>query len=119
MTSNTKAIVVISPNNPTGALYPVVAPTIIEVARQHQLIILANEIYDKALYDGSVHTSIASLADDVLCLTFNGLSKNWYLGYAGRGIDHAVLYHNLDDALSAARQARMLILGEFPRVVCS
>ena len=78
VTSNTKAIVVINPNNPTGALYPEsVLKQIIEVARQHQLIILADEIYDKTLYDGNVHTSIASLADDVLCLTFNGLSKNY------------------------------------------
>ena len=78
VTSNTKAIVVINPNNPTGALYPEsVLRQIIEVARQHQLIILADEIYDKTLYDGNVHTSIASLADDVLCLTFNGLSKNY------------------------------------------
>ena len=78
VTSNTKAIVVINPNNPTGALYPEsVLRDIVEVARQHQLIILADEIYDKTLFDGNVHTSIASLADDVLCLTFNGLSKNY------------------------------------------
>ncbi len=76
--SNTKAIVVINPNNPTGALYPVeVLQQIIEVARQHQLIIFADEIYDKVLYDGNTHTSLASLADDVLCITFNGLSKNY------------------------------------------
>jgi len=78
VTSNTKAIVVINPNNPTGALYPEsVLEQIVEVARQHQLIILADEIYDKTLFDGNTHTSIASLADDVLCLTFNGLSKNY------------------------------------------
>ncbi|MBS0436363.1 MAG: pyridoxal phosphate-dependent aminotransferase [Proteobacteria bacterium] len=78
VTSNTKAIVVINPNNPTGALYPEsVLKQIVEVARQHQLIILADEIYDKTLFDGNTHTSIASLADDVLCLTFNGLSKNY------------------------------------------
>jgi len=78
VTSNTKAIVVINPNNPTGALYPEsVLEQIVEVARAHQLIILADEIYDKTLFDGNVHTSIASLADDVLCLTFNGLSKNY------------------------------------------
>ena len=75
---NTKAIVVINPNNPTGALYPVeVLEQIIEVARQHQLIVFADEIYDKVLYDGNTHTSLASLADDVLCITFNGLSKNY------------------------------------------
>jgi len=78
ITPNTKAIVVINPNNPTGALYPEsVLREIVEVARQHQLLILADEIYDKTLYDGQVHTSIASLADDVLCITYNGLSKNY------------------------------------------
>ncbi len=78
ITPNTKAIVVINPNNPTGALYPeAVLQEIVEVARQHQLVILADEIYDKTLYDGETHTSIASLADDVLCLTYNGLSKNY------------------------------------------
>lgn len=78
ITPNTKAIVVINPNNPTGALYPEsVLREIVEVARQHQLIIMADEIYDKTLYDGETHTSIASLADDVLVLTFNGLSKNY------------------------------------------
>lgn len=76
--SNTKAIVVINPNNPTGALYPVeLLQQIVDVARQHQLIIFADEIYDKVLYDGATHTSLASLADDVLFITFNGLSKNY------------------------------------------
>jgi alanine-synthesizing transaminase len=69
---------VINPNNPTGALYPrEVLEQIVEVARQHQLIVFADEIYDKTLYDGNVHTSIASLADDVLFVTMNGLSKNY------------------------------------------
>ncbi|MFZ2651571.1 MAG: pyridoxal phosphate-dependent aminotransferase [Burkholderiaceae bacterium] len=78
ITPSTKAIVVINPNNPTGALYPeALLLEIVEVARRHQLIILADEIYDKTLYDGNVHTSIAALADDVVCLTFNGLSKNY------------------------------------------
>lgn len=78
ITPRTKAIVVINPNNPTGALYPEpLLREIVEIARQHQLIILADEIYDKTLYDGSVHTSIAALSDDVLTLTFNGLSKNY------------------------------------------
>ena len=68
----------INPNNPTGALYPdELLREIIEIARQHQLIIFADEIYDKVLYDGATHTSIASLADDVLFVTFNGLSKNY------------------------------------------
>jgi alanine-synthesizing transaminase len=73
ITPNTKGIVVINPNNPTGALYPVeVLQQIVEVARQHQLIVFADEIYDKTLYDGETHTSIASLADDVLFVTYNG-----------------------------------------------
>ncbi len=78
VTPNTKAIVVINPNNPTGALYPDdVLQGIVEIARTHQLIVFADEIYDKTLYDGNTHTSIASLADDVLFVTFNGLSKNY------------------------------------------
>jgi alanine-synthesizing transaminase len=78
ITSNTKAIVVINPNNPTGALYPVeILEKIIELARRHNLVILADEIYDKTVYDGNEHVSMASLADDILFLTFNGLSKNY------------------------------------------
>jgi alanine-synthesizing transaminase len=74
----TKAIVLINPNNPTGALYPAdLLEGIVEIARRHQLIVFADEIYDKTLFDGATHTSIASLADDVLFLTFNGLSKNY------------------------------------------
>jgi alanine-synthesizing transaminase len=78
ITPRTRGIVVINPNNPTGALYPSeLLLQIIELARQHQLIVFADEIYDKTLYDGHSHTSIASLADDVLFVTFNGLSKNY------------------------------------------
>ncbi len=78
ITPRTKAIVVINPNNPTGALYPdSLLLQIVEVARQHGLIVFADEIYDKTLYDGNTHTSLASLADDVLFVTFNGLSKNY------------------------------------------
>ncbi len=78
ITPATRAIVIINPNNPTGALYPVdLLKEIVEIARQHQLIIYADEIYDKVLYDGATHTSIASLAEDVLFITFNGLSKNY------------------------------------------
>ncbi|MGQ9723956.1 MAG: pyridoxal phosphate-dependent aminotransferase [Tepidimonas sp.] len=78
ITPATKGIVVINPNNPTGALYPVeVLQAIVDLARRHGLIVFADEIYDKVLYDGSEHTSIASLADDVLFITFNGLSKNY------------------------------------------
>ena len=78
ITAKTKGIVVINPNNPTGALYPPeFLEQIVEIAREHQLIVFADEIYDKTLYDGHTHTSIASLAEDVLFLTFNGLSKNY------------------------------------------
>lgn len=78
ITPNTRAIVIINPNNPTGALYPDdLLKEIVEIARQHQLIVYADEIYDKVLYDGATHTSIASMADDVLFVTFNGLSKNY------------------------------------------
>jgi len=78
ITPQTKGIVVINPNNPTGALYPDdLLRAIVELARQHNLVIFADEIYDKTLYDGVTHTSVAALADEVLVLTFNGLSKNY------------------------------------------
>jgi alanine-synthesizing transaminase len=78
ITAQTKAIVVINPNNPTGALYPdEVLLQIIGLAREHGLIIYADEIYDKVLYDGIRHTSIAALCEDLLVVTFNGLSKNY------------------------------------------
>jgi len=78
ITPNTRAIVIINPNNPTGALYSdELLREVVQIAREHELIIFADEIYDKMLYDGATHTSIASLADDVLFLTLNGLSKNY------------------------------------------
>jgi alanine-synthesizing transaminase len=78
ITTHTRAIVIINPNNPTGALYPDdLLLGILEIARQNQLIVYADEIYDKVLFDGATHTSVASLADDVLIVTFNGLSKNY------------------------------------------
>jgi alanine-synthesizing transaminase len=78
ITKRTRGIIVCNPNNPTGALYPKeLLLQIIELARQHQLVVLSDEIYDKTLYDGHTHTSMASLADDVLFVTFNGLSKNY------------------------------------------
>jgi alanine-synthesizing transaminase len=80
ITRNTKAIVVINPNNPTGAVYSrELLQQIVEVARQHNLIIYADEIYDKILYDGAVHIPLASLSTDVLTISFNGLSKNYRL----------------------------------------
>lgn len=76
ITPATKAIVIINPNNPTGAVYSkALLEEIVEIARRHNLIIFADEIYDKILYDGAVHHHIAALAPDVLTITFNGLSK--------------------------------------------
>ena len=73
----TKAIVIINPNNPTGALYPKeVLEQIVQVAREHQLIIFSDEIYDRLVMDGEKHISIASLASDLFCVTFSGLSKS-------------------------------------------
>lgn len=73
----TKAIVIINPNNPTGALYPKeVLQQIVDIAREHQLIIFSDEIYDRLVMDGEQHVSIASLAPDVFCVTFSGLSKS-------------------------------------------
>ena len=75
--ANTKAIVLINPNNPTGALYPrEVLEEIAEVARQNQLIIFSDEIYDRLVMDDEEHVSIASLAPDLFCVTFSGLSKS-------------------------------------------
>ena len=73
----TKAIVLINPNNPTGALYPrEVLQQIVDIAREHQLIIFSDEIYDRLVMDGEEHVSIASLAPDLFCVTFSGLSKS-------------------------------------------
>jgi alanine-synthesizing transaminase len=74
----TRGMVIINPNNPTGALYSeAVLHDMLALARKHGLIVFADEIYDKTLFDGHRHTSVASLAQDVLCVTFNGLSKNY------------------------------------------
>jgi alanine-synthesizing transaminase len=76
ITPRTKAVVIINPNNPTGAVYPQrTVEQILELARRHNLVVLSDEIYDKILYDGISHMSTASLAPDLICLTFNGLSK--------------------------------------------
>ena len=78
ITSSTKAIVLINPNNPTGAVYSKeVLLDILELARQHNLGVFSDEIYDKILYADALHVCTASLATDVLCLTFNGLSKSY------------------------------------------
>ncbi|ORC35421.1 aminotransferase [Marispirochaeta aestuarii] len=76
ITDRTRGIVVINPNNPTGSVYPrEILEKIVELARQHDLIVFSDEIYDKILYDDTSHTPTASLADDILMVTFNGLSK--------------------------------------------
>ena len=78
ITARTKAIVVINPNNPTGVLYSdEFLKAIVDIAREHSLVILADEVYDKVLYDGVRHTAMASLSSDVLTLTFNSLSKSY------------------------------------------
>lgn len=78
ITPRTRGIVIINPNNPTGAVYSkALLEQIVDIAREHNLIIFADEIYDKILYDDAVHICTASLAPDVLCLTFNGLSKSY------------------------------------------
>ena len=77
VSNKTKAIVVINPNNPTGALYPdEILENIIQIARENELIIFADEIYDRLVMDGGEHTAIASLAPDIFCISMNGLSKS-------------------------------------------
>ncbi|MFJ9769911.1 pyridoxal phosphate-dependent aminotransferase [Kitasatospora sp. NPDC101157] len=78
VTDRTRAIVVINPNNPTGAVYPrEVLEGIVEIARRNKLVVYADEIYDKILYDGAEHVPLATLAPDLFCVTFNGLSKSY------------------------------------------
>lgn len=77
ITDRTKAIVIINPNNPTGALYPKeILEQIVQIAREHELMIFSDEIYDRLVMDGLEHISIASLAPDLFCVTFSGLSKS-------------------------------------------
>lgn len=80
ITDKTRAMVLINPNNPTGAVYPdSLLKEMLQIARENDLIVFSDEIYDKILFDGVEHTSTASLADDLLIITFNGLSKNYRL----------------------------------------
>lgn len=80
ITDRTRAMVVINPNNPTGAVYEKdILEQLAQIARDHQLVVCADEIYDRILYDGAVHTPFATLAHDILCLSFNGLSKSYRL----------------------------------------
>lgn len=93
ITDRTKALVIINPNNPTGALYPKeVLQQIVDLAREHHLIIFSDEIYDRLVMDGKEHISIASLAPDLFCVTFSGLSKSHMI--AGFRIGWMVLSGN-------------------------
>ena len=93
ITRRTKAIVIINPNNPTGALYPkTLLEDIAELARQHQLILFSDEIYDRLILNGEEHISLASLAPDLFCVTFSGLSKSHMI--AGYRVGWMVLSGN-------------------------
>lgn len=93
ITDKTKGIVIINPNNPTGALYPrEVLQEIVDIAREHQLIIFSDEIYDRLVMDGHEHISIASMAPDCFCVTFSGLSKSHMI--AGYRIGWMILSGN-------------------------
>lgn len=107
VSSRTKAIVVINPNNPTGAVYSrALLEQIVDLAREHDLVVMADEIYDKILYDGAEHTSIASLADDVVFLTMNGLSKTYRV--AGFRSGWMTVSGAMDRAESYVEALRML-----------
>lgn len=107
ITDRTKAIVLINPNNPTGALYPEpVLQELVEIAREHQLIIFSDEIYDRLVMDGLEHTSIASLAPDLFCVTFSGLSKSHMI--AGYRIGWMILSGNKEIAKDYIEGINML-----------
>jgi alanine-synthesizing transaminase len=99
ITDRTKAMVIINPNNPTGAVYGrEVLEGMLDLARRHHLVVFSDEIYDQILYDDAVHVSTASLAPDLVCMTFNGLSKAYRL--AGFRSGWAVLSGPTEDAAS-------------------
>jgi len=107
ITDRTKAIVIINPNNPTGAVYPKeILEKIVEIARRHQLIIFSDEIYDRLLMDGYKHTSIASLAPDLFCVTFSGLSKSHMI--AGFRVGWMILSGNKEIARDYMEGLKML-----------
>ena len=107
ITDKTKAIVIINPNNPTGAVYPKeILEQIVQIAREHELIIFSDEIYDRLIMDGYKHTSIASLAPDVFCVTFSGLSKSHMI--AGFRIGWMILSGNKAIAQDYIEGIRML-----------
>ncbi len=105
--SKTKAIVIINPNNPTGALYPKeVLEQIVQIARENQLIIFSDEIYDRLVMDDGEHISIASLAPDVFCVTFSGLSKSHMI--AGFRVGWMILSGNKESARDYIEGINML-----------
>lgn len=105
--SKTKAIVIINPNNPTGALYPKeILEQIVQIARENQLIIFSDEIYDRLVMDDGEHISIASLAPDVFCVTFSGLSKSHMI--AGFRVGWMILSGNKDAAKDYIEGINML-----------
>ncbi len=107
ITDKTKAIVIINPNNPTGAVYPrEVLEGIVKIAREHQLILFSDEIYDRLVMDGYTHTSIASLAPDLFCVTFSGLSKSHMI--AGFRIGWMILSGNKEIAKDYIEGIKML-----------
>ena len=107
ITDRTKAIVIINPNNPTGALYPPeVLQQIVELAREHQLMIFSDEIYDRLVMDGLKHVSIASMAPDLFCVTFSGLSKSHMI--AGYRVGWMVLSGNKEIAKDYIEGLNML-----------
>lgn len=107
ITDKTKAIVIINPNNPTGAVYPKeILEQIAQLAREHELILFSDEIYDRLCMDGIEHTSIASLAPDLFCVTFNGLSKSHKI--AGFRVGWMVLSGDLSRAKGYIEGINML-----------
>ena len=107
ITDRTKAIVLINPNNPTGALYPrEVLLEIVKIAREHQLMIFSDEIYDRLVMDGEKHVSIASLAPDLFCVTYSGLSKSHMI--AGFRIGWMILSGNKNMARDYIEGLNML-----------
>jgi len=107
ITDATKALVIINPNNPTGALYPEdVLIGLLAIAREHELVVFSDEIYDKILYDDAKHVSTASLADDLVILTFNGLSKSYRV--AGYRSGWMIISGNLQAAKGFIEGVEML-----------
>ena len=107
ITDKTKAIVIINPNNPTGAVYSRdVLKEIVQIAREHELILFSDEIYDRLLYDGRQHTPIATLAPDLFCVTFSGLSKSHMV--AGFRVGWMAISGNTDAAKDYMEGINML-----------